>query len=297
MPETRTRSLQDKLLLFSKGMAMGAADAVPGVSGGTIAFICGIYEELINSIKAINLSALRTLVQDGPVLAWQHINGNFLLVLSCGILSSLFLFASSVQFLLAQYPRFLMSFFVGLIIASCWYMLTQISRWNKMTVFSIIAGLALALGLAFLPISNEEPGLVYLFFCGALAICAMILPGISGAFILILLGVYEPVLRAVAELDLLTLAVFMTGCVSGLIAFSNFLSFLFLHYRESTLAFLLGVLAGSLYAIWPWRIEGLAAETTMSLAVCLLLALFGFFLVYGLERYGSRDQGEKPELH
>lgn len=278
------------LLLFLKGMAMGAADSVPGVSGGTIAFISGIYEELINSIKSINIPALMLLFKEGPFAAWKYINGNFLLILLLGIVSSLYLFASTVEFLLEHYPRYLMSFFVGLIVASCWYMLGTIKRWSTNTVLLIAMGLLLSLGLAFLPLSTQAPGLLYIFFCGALAICAMILPGISGAFILILLGVYAPVLKAVSDLDWLTMAVFVAGCASGLIVFSNFLSYLFSHFRERTLSFLLGVLAGSLYTIWPWRVEVIdSSEGPSTWLVYFLLALFGFFLVYGLERFGSRE--------
>lgn len=277
-------------LLFLKGMAMGAADSVPGISGGTIAFITGIYEELINSIKAVNLPALMMFFKEGPVAAWKHINGNFLLVLLMGILTAAYLFASTVEFLLEHHPRFLMAFFVGLIIASCWYMLTQIKSWRMFTIVLFLVGVLVSVGVTLLPVNDGEPSLLYLFFCGALAICAMILPGISGAFILILLGAYEPVLRAVTELDLLTLLVFMIGCASGLMAFSNVLSYLFSHYRQQTLSLLLGVLAGSLYTIWPWRVEVLEnTETSMTLVIYLLLALFGFFLVYGLERFASRD--------
>jgi putative membrane protein len=284
-------SKKERVFLFLKGMAMGAADSVPGISGGTIAFISGIYEELINSIQSINLQALMCLFQKGPTAAWQKVNGNFLLTLVAGIFLSLILFANTVTFLLESYPRFLMSFFVGLILASSWFIFSEIKRMHAGILLLVLLGSALSIGLSLLPEVSREPSLLYLFFCGAIAICAMILPGISGAFILILLGVYSDVLEAVTTFDILTLGVFMLGCGSGLIVFSNFLAYLFSHYRIHTLAFLLGVLLGSLYTIWPGRVEELESTQSINqLLICFLLAAFGFMLVYGLEHLADNTK-------
>jgi putative membrane protein len=282
---------RNRILLFLKGMAMGAADSVPGISGGTIAFISGIYEELIDSIKSINLHALKTLFRQGVPTAWRYVNGNFLFTLLAGILVSIYLFANTVGFLLENFPRFLLSFFVGLILASIWLMMRDIKEWDTSSLLLLLLGSLLSIGLAFIPVNTAEVNLFYIFFCGSLAICAMILPGISGAYILILLGVYESVLTAVTEFEILILSVFLLGCASGLIIFSNALSYLFSRFREKTLSTLLGVLAGSLYTIWPGRVE--LTESSKSenhLLICFILALIGFFLVYGLERLAGRRE-------
>ncbi len=290
---------------------MGAADSVPGVSGGTVAFITNIYDELINSIKSMNLNALKILFKEGFPAFWKSVNGNFLLTLMLGILSSLLLLSRTVLFLLENFTQHIMSFFMGLILASCWYVASKISLWNATAAFLILLGVALTIALSFVPQSMVEPSLMFIFFSGALAICAMILPGISGAFILLLLGVYQPILNAVGNFDFLTLFIFMVGCATGLIAFSNILSYLLNQYRNITLAFLSGVLAGSLYTLWPWKkpsifginnsgesvpiqfsnlwpedYELLTGEP-VDLWICLLLMVIGACLVYFLEKLAT----------
>lgn len=309
MSRSETRTGLAWLLLFFKGMAMGAADAVPGVSGGTIAFITNIYEELIHSLRAVNPLALRVLFSEGIVAFWRHINGNFLVVLLSGIVFSLLLFAHSVVYLLEYYPQYVRALFCGLVLASSWYVWRQINAWQWLSLLLMLAGMLLTLALAFLPQSQGNTSLWYYFFCGAVAICAMILPGISGAFILLLLGVYEPVLAALRAMDIAVILVFAGGCACGLMSFAQLLSWLFRHYHAQTLSCLLGVLLGSLYKLWPWQQEILseadAAGETMSvlsravlpghyeqlsaqsagLGLCLLLALAGFLLVLALERF------------
>ncbi len=268
--------------LFLKGMAMGAADTVPGVSGGTIAFITNIYEELIFSIQACNLGALKTLFKDGFKAVWKQINGNFLLTLFVGIISSAVLFANIVGFLLANYEGYVMSFFVGLILASSLYIWKQIhvSGWLSYCLF--FAGVLLAVLLNYIPEGQAQTSILFIFVSGAIAICAMILPGISGAFILLLLGAYESVLQAVRTIDISILLSFILGCIVGLISFSNLLAYLLGHWRQQTLTFLLGVLLGSIYTIWPEQLS--SAEFSFSfLAIFLVLALIGFLLVYLLE--------------
>ena len=201
MPDIEKFFNKHRLILFLKGMAMGAADTVPGVSGGTIAFITNIYEELIFSIQACNLQALKILHKQGMKAAWKHINGNFLLTLFCGILSAAFILANVVGFLLDNLEVYVMAFFIGLILASSLFLRKHVLLWSWQRALLLLAGLVFAVSLNLVPESNYEGSLWFLFVCGAIAICAMILPGISGAFILVLLGAYERVLDAVREFD------------------------------------------------------------------------------------------------
>jgi putative membrane protein len=272
-----------RLKLFLKGMAMGAADTVPGVSGGTIAFITNIYEELIFSIRACNLNAFQILFNNGVSAAWKHINGNFLLTLFIGIISSAILFANIVGFLLENYEVYVMSFFLGLILASSLYIWKQIHVRGWLSYLLFFSGILIAILLNFIPQGQSQSSLFYIFFSGAVAICAMILPGISGAFILLLLGAYDNVLEAVRTIDLKILFSFVAGCIAGLISFSNLLAYLIGYWRQQTLTFLLGVLLGSLYTIWPSQ---LSTEEFISpvLGVSTLLAAIGFSLVYIIER-------------
>lgn len=232
---------------------MGAADAVPGVSGGTIAFITGIYEELIHSIRRFDLKALNVLLKNGPVAAWQQVNGTFLLVLVAGIAFSIILLAKTVLFLLDQYPVLLWSFFFGLILASTWSVARHVAGWcaNRMSVF--VLGAVLAYLLTSMSPSNVPESSLMVFLAGMIAICAMILPGISGSFILLLLGMYTTILTAIKEFDFAVIALFAAGAASGLLAFSRVLSWAFSHYRSMTLALLSGFLLGSLNKVWPWK--------------------------------------------
>lgn len=270
-------------MLYLKGMAMGAADTVPGVSGGTIAFITNIYEELIFSIQACNVNALKILYANGPKAGWQAINGNFLLTLFAGIISSAILFANFVSYLLDNYEAHVMSFFIGLILASSLYIKKQITHWNFQRTLVFFAGILLAVLLNFIPQNETQVNLLFIFFSGAIAICAMILPGISGAFILLLLGAYEHVLNAVRNIDLLILLPFIAGCVIGLIGFSKLLAYLLKHWRDQTLIFLLGVLIGSLYSMWPEELNTDSFSFSFFI-VFILLVLLGFLLVYFLEK-------------
>lgn len=241
------------LLLFCKGMAMGAADVVPGVSGGTIAFVTGIYQELIDSIRAVNLTALRILLRGEPAEFWRMINGSFLLVLVAGIGVSIASLAQIISYALVQYPLLIWSFFFGLIVASAIYIYRglKFQHWREWLALAVGCGSALA--VAFLPPLQLNPSLPVVFGAGALAICAMILPGISGSFILLILGLYPAIIGAVAEINLALLATFVAGCICGLLSFSRFLSWLLHHYHTTTLALLTGFLIGSLAMVWPWK--------------------------------------------
>jgi len=254
LPDRRT------ILLFLKGMAMGAADSVPGVSGGTIALITNIYEELIDAIRSVDLQALVILRREGLKAAWRHVNGNFLVTLLAGILSSLLLLGHLILVLMDNYLPYLLAFFGGLVLASIRYVGKGVGGWTAKHMALLLTGALFALALAFLPLRENSGGLLFYFFSGAIAICAMILPGISGAFILVLLGAYGPVLEALTGFDLPIVTVFAAGCACGLLAFSRVLSWLLHHHHAATLAALTGMLTGSLYLLWPWRV---ATELTL----------------------------------
>jgi len=241
------------ILLFLRGVVMGAVDLVPGISAGTVALVTGIYPQLINSIKSFNLHALKILRTDGFSAAWQYINGNFLVILISGMLLSLFSLATLMQFLLATYPLPLWSFFTGLIVASVVYLLRQnpLSRVCEVGLFGLGAAFAYAISIA--PPIAIEGNYVSMFFAGSIALCAMIMPGISGSFVLLLLGLYPVFINALANVDMGLLAVFAAGGVVGLMLFSRLLSWLLSHYKNAVIATMCGFLVGSLGLIWPWK--------------------------------------------
>lgn len=249
---------KDYLLLFFKGAGMGAADVVPGVSGGTIAFITGIYQRLLNAIQSVNLEAAKLLFQKGSLInniksLWQHIDGNFLLAVFSGLLTSAISLAKIITFMLANHPIYVWSFFFGLIIASFIHIAKQVETWNIKTILSCIFGAVLAFTITTLSPTDVEPQWWYYTAAGAIAICAMILPGISGSFILLLLGMYTHVLSAVNSLAFDLIFLFITGCIIGLMAFSRVLTWLLKHYHQITFALLSGFLVGSLNLLWPWK--------------------------------------------
>ncbi len=247
------KKIRNYPLLILKGMAMGAADVVPGVSGGTIALIAGIYEELIFSIKSINLKALKLLFAGKLAAFWKTINGNFLLSVLLGIVISIFSLSKGLTFLLHHYPILVWSFFFGLIIASAIYVAQTIKTWNVGAVVAGIAGIVIAYFITVISPTEANTSWIYIFFSGVIAICAMILPGISGSFILVLLGMYQFILGAVVDLNIPVLLVFVAGAAIGIIGFSNVLSWLLKKYHTLTIALLAGFMVGSLNKIWPWK--------------------------------------------
>lgn len=243
-------------LLALKGMAMGAADVVPGVSGGTIAFITGIYEELISTINNVNLGLLKTLKNEGLKAAWKQLNGTFLVVLLTGIIISIVSLAKSVTYLLEHHPVLIWSFFFGLIVASAWLVGKSIQKWNVGTIGMLIIGGIIALWISSIQTTvSADSASWYIFLSGAVAICAMILPGISGSFILVLMGSYHVVLNALTERNFLLILIFMSGCLVGILSFAKLLKFLFSRFKELTIALLTGFMIGSLYKVWPWKIN------------------------------------------
>ena len=296
-------------IILLKGMAMGAADVVPGVSGGTIAFISGIYEELLTSISSINFSTLKLLKSKGIKAAWEAINGNFLLALVIGIFISIVSLAQLISWLLEHKPILVWSFFFGLVLASVLYIGRQITKWNNIAVISLVLGAVIAYYITTLePLISGNSSPFFLFLAGAIAICAMILPGISGAFILVLLGAYKPVLEAIDNKDFKLLAILAVGAVVGLLSFSKILKWLFNNYKNYTLAVLTGFIVGSLNKIWPWKetltwrvnshglkvpfneqsISPFSFEGDSQLLLAIVLAIVGFALIILLEKLANK---------
>ncbi|MCV6588121.1 MAG: DUF368 domain-containing protein [Marinobacterium sp.] len=249
----KSRSLMEWLKLLFKGMLMGAADAVPGVSGGTVAFMTGIYEELIDSLRRCGPAALVTLGRQGPSAFWRSINGTFLLVLISGVLLSLVGVARSVLYLLDAYPVQIWSLFFGLILASVFVIVRMIRDWQQNHMLFFTLGTILALVVTSLTPTSIALTPLTAFLGGVIAICAMILPGISGSFLLLLMGLYAPILGAIKGGELQTLLIFGAGCAVGLMAFSRVLHWMFARYHDLTLALLAGFMLGSLNKVWPWK--------------------------------------------
>lgn len=247
------RTLKDYFLLFAKGLAMGGADVVPGVSGGTIAFISGIYEELIDSLKAINLTSLKVLLKGEFREFWQQINGNFLLILFLGIVISLKSLASLVTYLMENSPIQLWSFFLGLILISSIVILRQINKWSVGVVIAGVIGIIASYYLTSMSPAQTNDSYLMIFLSGALAICAMILPGISGAFILLIIGKYQLVVGALGNLEYPIIAVFIAGAAFGILVFVRLISWLLHKYHNYAIAVLAGFMMGSLNKIWPWK--------------------------------------------
>jgi putative membrane protein len=306
------RSQGQYLILFIKGLAMGAADVVPGVSGGTIAFVSGIYIELINSIKGLNLRALKILGSEGLAPAWQHINGNFLLCLVAGIFTSLFSLANVMQYLLLEHPLPLWSFFGGLIGGSVIYLLRQHPFSHQSDLGLFVLGIGVAYGISIAPAVCLEGDHFTMFFAGSIALCAMILPGISGSFILVLLGLYPVFIAAIVNMQLDILVVFACGGLIGLMSFSRLLSWLLSHYQTAVIATMCGFLVGSLNIIWPWK-QVMISTTSNSCkrivlasdnlfpqqfadtvgqdpqtVICVIALAIGLILVLGLEYVGEK---------
>lgn len=304
------RSFTDYLVVTFKGLAMGAADAIPGISGGTIAFISGIYEELINTISNIKPSLFKTLFKEGIASFWKEANGNFVLALLIGIVISYISFMKLAKYLLENHPVLIWSFFFGLIVASIYFVGKQITKWNSGTIIALIIGACIAYYISILPVmaSNDNP--FFLFFAGALAICAMILPGISGSFILIILGAYKSLSDAIHDIDIRKLLIFVGGCIVGLLSFSHALKWLFKNYYNITLALLTGFIFGSLNKVWPWKetvtwftnSEGIKEpllEESVSpfsftgdsqLLFASILMIFGCLTLFILEKIGSNKK-------
>ena len=316
------------LFVTVKGICMGAADVIPGVSGGTIAFMTGIYEELVGSINAINGTAVKLLFTGRFRQFWKHINGNFLFSLVLGIMISILSLAKLMQYLLDYQPVQTWAFFFGLIVASSIFILRGIKSWKANDFVMLVFGIVLGVVVCTLAPTETPDGLWFIFCCGAIAICAMILPGISGSFILLVLGKYKYMMGVLADivsgkgdwLDFVTVIVFILGALFGIIAFAKFLHWLLQHYHRQTLLVMAGFIIGSLVKVWPWSnmqtvilsqfpdLRPIAAENGLApelieqysgmvdlhVGGAVAFALVGLFLVVGIELAGtwmSRKRG------
>ncbi len=288
---------------------MGAADIVPGVSGGTIALIAGIYEEFVNTLKSFNLSAIKALKNNGIKGFWEHINGNFLFALILGIGISLISMVQLIKFLLSDHPIPIWSFFFGLIVASAIFVGRQVTKWNFVNIIGLIGGTALIYWITTVVPAATPNNWYFIVISGAIAICAMILPGISGSFILLLLGKYAYIIDSLSAMRVSVILLFGSGCIIGLLSFSHFLSWLLKHYHNLTMAILTGFMIGSLNKIWPWK-ETLSFTTDRHgeeipleqinllpqsykgdnlLLTALVMAVIGFAVIFVLESLGNRS--------
>jgi len=303
------RGIKEYLIISFKGLAMGAADAVPGVSGGTIAFISGIYEELISTISNINIDLFKTLFNKGFKSFWEQLNGNFIFALLSGIIISFISFMKLAKYLLEFHPILIWSFFFGLIVASIYFVGKQISKWNSPIIIALIIGALVAFYVSQLPSLGANENTWFLFLAGSIAICAMILPGISGSFILIILGAYKTLSDAIHDIDIKKILIFTSGAVIGLLSFSHILKWLFQHYHNITLALLTGFIFGSLNKVWPWKntltwhinskgikspllqesISPFSFQGDNQLLYAIVLIVLGFLTIFILERLGSKN--------
>ncbi|MEO1653502.1 MAG: DUF368 domain-containing protein, partial [Bacteroidota bacterium] len=240
-------------MLYFKGMAMGAADAVPGVSGGTIAFISGIYEELINTIKSIDFKAIKLLLSFNIAEFWRYTNATFLLVLLLGILTSILSLSKLLVYFLENYPIHLWSFFFGLILASAWLVARKIPAWSRGTMISLLLGVGLGYLVTVSGVNQTPDNFFFTFLAGAIAICAMILPGISGSFMLVLMGKYKYIFESISAFDFKVLFTFALGCLVGILSFARLVNWLLKKFYNLTIAFLTGIMIGSLNKVWPWK--------------------------------------------
>ena len=239
--------------IFLKGLAMGAANVIPGVSGGTIALITGIYERLINAIKSCDITAIQLFFARDFAKLWQHVDGRFLIAIGLGIVVSIVTLAKLFEYLLDSHERFTMAFFFGLILLSLYYVAKRIGYWSPTVIASLLVGSAIAIGIALLAPASENGSFIYVFVCGVVAISSMILPGLSGSFVLIIMGNYALVLGAVSTFNLSILVPLALGCGIGLILFSHIIAWIFKHFENQTLALMTGFVFGSLVVIWPWK--------------------------------------------
>lgn len=278
----QNRKIKDYFSLLFKGVGMGAANVIPGVSGGTIALITGIFEELINSLKSLNLQAIQLLLKGKFKEFAQHINLSFLIAVFLGIGISILSLAKLLEYLFANYPVYVWSFFFGLILASVYFVGRTINKWSTSAIVSIILGTAVAVVISVINPATENEGFFYLIICGIVGVCSMILPGLSGSFVLILMGNYELVMiKAVSQFNLAILFPVAIGAVVGLIAFSHFLSWVYKKFRNETIGSLTGFILGSLAIIWPWK----EAIYKYDLAGNILTKPNGEQIITGYERF------------
>ena len=279
------RNTVDYIKLFFKGVFMGIADAIPGVSGGTIALLLGIYEELISTISGLNFSLITKLKNNGFKSFWESLNGNFLITLVLGIGISLILFVKISANLLTSHPLYVWSFFLGLILATVYVIYKLIESWNLVNIISTLLMIAFSIILTSDSLNiSDDTNLFYILICGIIASSAMILPGISGSLILVILGVYKILVEALDNLDVKIISSFIVGAVIGLISFSKILKWLFKNYKSLAYSIMLGLVIGSIEKIWPWNKSFSAELSNLDLFLSISLVILGFIIVFILEK-------------
>lgn len=302
------KSLKTYLLLFFKGIGMGAANVIPGVSGGTIALITGIFEELIDSIKSFDLEALKLFFTGKFKQFARHVNLAFLIAVFLGIAVSIISLAKVLEYLFANFPVYVWAFFFGLILASVYFVGRTIQRWNVSVIMIFILGTAIAILISVLNPATESENFLYLLVCGIVAICSMILPGLSGSFVLILMGNYELVMiESVSNMRFEILIPVGLGAVGGLIMFSHVLSWVYKKYRDQTISILTGFILGSLSILWPWKNpvidENLSAlkgeavicgyerfipdQVNSEVIIAIILTIAGIICIWAIEKYAG----------
>ena len=279
------RNTVDYIKLFFKGVFMGIADAIPGVSGGTIALLLGIYEELISTISGLNFSLITKLKNNGFKSFWESLNGNFLITLVLGIGISLILFVKISANLLTSHPLYVWSFFLGLILATVYVIYKLIESWNLVNIISTLLMIAFSIILTSDSLNiSDDTNLFYILICGIIASSAMILPGISGSLILVILGVYKILVEALDNLDVKIISSFLVGAVIGVISFSKILKWLFNNYKSLAYSIMLGLVIGSIEKIWPWNKSFSAELSNLDLFLSISLVILGFIIVFLLEK-------------
>jgi putative membrane protein len=279
------RNTVDYIKLFFKGVFMGIADAIPGVSGGTIALLLGIYEELISTISGLNFSLVTKLKNNGFKSFWESLNGNFLITLVLGIGISLILFVKISANLLTSHPLYVWSFFLGLILATVYVIYKLIESWNLVNMISTLLMIAFSIILTSDSLDiSDDTNLFYILICGIIASSAMILPGISGSLILVILGVYKILIEALDNLDIKIISSFIVGAIIGVISFSKILKWLFRNYKSLAYSIMLGLVIGSIEKIWPWNKSFSAELSNLDLFVSISLVILGFIIVFLLEK-------------
>jgi len=303
-----TRSTKENVLLAFKGIAMGAVELVPGVSAGTIALLTGIYEEFIDALKSFS-TLFPVIKKDGIKGAWKHVNGNFLVVLCSGMAVGIATLLKLIKYLLEFQSIPIWSFFFGLIIISSVFVGKTVKKWNLPEFIALLIGAVLVYWITGSAPTEASSSLLFVFVAGMLAICAMILPGISGSFILVLLGMYTFIINSLSELNLTVIAIFGLGCITGLVSFTHLLSYLLKKHHDITLALLTGFMIGSLNKIWPWKrtlstmtnrhgdivpklqenILPQSMEVDPQLSAAVICAIAGFFLIFLIEKIAAKQ--------
>ena len=288
----RSRTKSDYLILFFKGVFMGIADAMPGISGGTIALLVGIYEELVNTISRLNLRIISEFKIRDFNSFWKKINGNFLITLILGISISLISFVKVSASLLENYPLFVWSFFLGLIFATIYVIFKLINKWYLTNFIILFFCIFFSVYISSFTVDvTNEISLLYIFMSGIIASSAMILPGISGSLVLVILGVYAYMIKSLDNLELVVIFTFIFGSLIGLLSFSKILKYLFKNYRDLTYTIMLGLVIGSIEKAWPWNKELAVEISNLNMFFSISLVIFGLIIVLLVER--SKKQNDK----